>query len=103
MSSLLQHRGRITKRGVGILGYLTKKESYGEPVEEYTCAKCGRKHPVLYEFFRKPRGMFGCWCIFHINGKEQVPDLSIPMWLPRVPRDATKLSTEKASKYWHSE
>ena len=103
MSSLLQHRGKIDERGVGLLGYLAKKNSYGKPLEEYLCSKCGRKHPKLYEFFRKPRGMFGCWVIFMFNGREQVPDLSVPIWLDEVPRGSRLMDEREASEYWHSE
>ena len=102
MSSLLQHRGRINRQGVGLVGYHSNPGTYGKPNEEYNCAQCGRTHPVLYEFFRKPRGMFGQWVVFMYNGKEQVPDLSVPIWLDRIPRGARKMEEEEASNYWHS-
>lgn len=102
MSSLMQHTGRIDSRGVGLMGYLQKEGTYGEGIEFYTCSQCGRQHEVLYEFFRKPRGMMGCWVIFAYCGEEHVPDLSIPIRLATVPRGARQMTEEEASKYWHS-
>ena len=104
MSSLLQHKGKVNHQGVGLIGYKQiSPDSYGKPAEEYTCETCGRNHPVLYEFFRKPRGMFGCWVVFMYNGKEQVPDLSTPLWLDNIPRGSRKMSKLEATDYWHSE
>ena len=127
MSSLLQHSGRIDRsRGVELLVYLEHKEqwkakdetnvfpAYGnwgercdisfhrvdsEPVQlEWN----GKKHivPKLYRIWRKPAGMFGCWVVFRINGTEQVPDLSCPIGLPKLPRDAEALTNAEAIEAW---
>lgn len=127
MSNLLQHSGRIDRsRGVELLVYLEHKEqwkakdetnvfpAYGncgercdisfhrvdsEPVQlEWN----GKKHivPKLYRIWRKPAGMFGCWVVFRINGTEQVPDLSCPIGLPKLPRDAKALTEDEAIEAW---
>ena len=102
MSSLMQFNGRIDRRGVGLIGYHSEKDSYGKPLHEYRCKTCERFHPVLYEFFRKPRGMFGCWVVFMFNGREQVPDLSTPIWLDAIPRGSRRMVEKEASNYWHT-
>lgn len=94
MSSLLQFNGRIVGRKVGLL--------FQVDGQEMDCATCGRKHPAIFEAFRRPRGMFGCWVIFEYNGEKHVPDLSIPITVDRLPRDAKRVDDQDASKYWHS-
>lgn len=105
MSSLLQFSGQIDrKRGVGLLFYLERTLANGwqhEDVESAPCSSCGRDHPQLYRAWRKPRGMFGCWVVFRYNGCDQVPDLSVPIAVERLPRDAKPLSTDEAAEYWH--
>lgn len=113
MSSLLQFRGQIDRnKGVGLEAYLVRKEftlpslpTYFEKVatELVTCSDCGRKHAQLYRFYRKPRGMFGCWVVFHWAGEDHVPDLSCPMDLEKLPRDAKRLSPEENAIAWHKE
>lgn len=165
MSSLMQHRGAITKRGVELLMYLETTEEYAscdqcgkeQDLENAECAGCGKKfaqrfrhdgnpmevlipyedraqgsgmgasigrhsrtfdtEPVelvrpngtrttcakLYRVFRKPAGMFGCWVVFRWNGAEHVPDLSVPIGVKKLPRDAQALSNEEASRYWFTE
>lgn len=117
MSSLLQHDGEITRKGVWIK---CTRVHYGVmPGEGYhrthdaelyvkPCPTCGKHHPVVYKFARKPAGMLGCWVVFRINGNEQVPDLSVPMSFDgtckkqQPPRDSVMLSVDEAAKYWHS-
>lgn len=128
MSSLMQHRGQIDRsRGVELLVYLEhseqrlpKDESNVFPAWQYGVGeRCdisfhrvdsepvqlvwkGKKHivPKLYRIWRKPAGMFGCWVVFRINGKEQVPDLSCPIGLPKLPRDAVALTDAEAIESW---
>lgn len=109
MSSLLQFRGRITDKGVGLQFYLSNGLSFpdglagAEPVDCLECSQgITRTHPQLYEAFRKPAGMFGAWVVFRYNGDEHVPDLSIPIEIDRIPRGARKLTQEENSKQWHS-
>lgn len=56
--------------------------------------------PRLYRCWRKPVGMFGCWVVFRYNGKEHVPDLSIPIGTEQMPRDAKPLTDDEAAGYW---
>jgi hypothetical protein len=56
--------------------------------------------PRLYRIYRRPVGMFGCWVVFRYNGREQVPDLSVPIRVLQLPRDATPLTDEEAAAYW---
>ena len=130
MSSLLQFSGRTGRRGVELqfykslphgfyLDHFTGEYRNGQPVyegkdyheysegtgpaaEEVTCLTCGKQHPRLYVAWRKPVGMFGCWVVFRYNGEEHVPDLSVPISLYKLPRDAKPLSDSDNAKYWHS-
>lgn len=60
------------------------------------------KVPKLYRIFRKPTGMWGCWVTFRYNGSEHAPDLSVPIHVEKLPRDAEPLTEEEAKKYWFS-
>lgn len=100
MSSLLQHHGPVSRtRGIGLVAY--KADAQGKGVEFETCPRCGRQHEVLYVFYRKPAGMFGNWVVFRYLGEEHVPDLSIPIRVPELPRGAKRMTTEQAARYWH--
>ena len=114
MSSLLQHGGRIDARGVHIVAYLNPEGFTDTPTtsewwrrvregfEPAACASCSKLHPKLYTFLRKPVGMLGCWAQFRINGETRAPDLSVPLALPRLPRDARPMSAEDSARYWHT-
>lgn len=54
----------------------------------------------LYRIWRKPCGMFGCWVVFRYNGEEHVPDLSVPIGVYKLPRDAEPLTDDEAAAYW---
>jgi len=71
-----------------------------EPVELQRPDGTRTKVAKLYRIWRKPRGMFGCWVVFQYNGKEQVPDLSIPIAVHKLPRDAEPLTDEEMQRYW---
>lgn len=114
MSSLLQFRGVINDKGVGLEFYQTKPRFYdtstgpkeypeeiGDAVEQVKCNTCGSFHPRLWVAYRKPKGMFGHWVIFEYNGEEHTLDLSTPIALYKVPRDAEKLSDEENARAWH--
>jgi len=60
------------------------------------------REPKLYRVFRKPVGMFGCWVEFRYNGEINVPDLSVPIRVEKLPRDAVALTDEESVKYWMS-
>ena len=109
MSSLMQFRGQCDrKRGVGLQFVKIRKEPWVSgltrdvDVEKYDCKTCGQQHAKIHVAYRKPRGMFGCWVVFCYNGEEHVPDLSVPISIEKLPRDAKPLSDEECSKYWHS-
>ena len=105
MSSLLQFNGTISKKGVHLETYKCKRLDdfpYREDLETYKCNVCGREHPHIYIFIRKPIGMCGCWVVFRWNNEEHVPDLSCPFGLEKMPRDAKRLNEEESSKIWHS-
>jgi hypothetical protein len=124
MSSLMQHHGGRSADGrkVELFMYLVTKgkdwDKYNgpnayRPSPEGT-AFCDDAEPViltkpdgstktvprLYRIYRRPRGMCGCWVIFRYNGADQVPDLSIPIAIHKLPRDATPLTDTEASAYW---
>lgn len=118
MSSLLQFNGDTSTRGVSLEFYQTTPNmedvaghgplfanmpTSGVPVELVPCNICGKAHERLYVAWRKPAGMFGCWVQFRINGKVEVPDLSVPIATFRLPRDAKPLSDTENSRRWHRE
>lgn len=105
MSSLMQFGGKITREGVHLQAIQVVKDSslYGRTDQhEFACPQCKRWHPRIFTFIRKPKGMFGCWVVFQYNGEEHVPDLSVPISLERLPRDAKPMSLEESMKTWHS-
>lgn len=118
MSSLMQHNGRIDRRkGIELFFYLVEKdvdwETYNGPnaynpspdsttFTKYTELIPGTSQPVLYRVWRKPCGMFGPWVVFRYNGKKNVPDLSIPIPVFKLPNDAERLTNEETIAYWHS-
>lgn len=112
MSSLMQFRGHSDRRGVGLQFVLIKKEHWfvGDlkgltrdvDVERVPCKTCGKDHARLHIAYRKPVGMFGCWVVFRYNGEKQVPDLSVPISIEKLPRDAKPVTDEENEKYWHS-
>jgi len=115
MSSLLQFRGKVDREGVHIEVYKTipgvreieyppdKDEAvFGANwAEPFICSKCGRRHPILYTFARKPAGMFGCWVQFRYNGEIHVPDLSCPFGLDELPKGSKRMTQEDSEKAWH--
>lgn len=116
MSSLLQHHGCTTtpKRGrVELLMYLTHEEPYphtdritktvdSEPVKYTRPNGSLTTCPKLYRVWRKPVGMWGCWVVFRYNNEKHVPDLSVPIGVDRLPRDAEALTHDEATRYWFS-
>lgn len=100
MSSLLQFKGKISpQKGVGLEFYLVGPN--GEELELDICPICGEKHPRLYRFWRKPAGLFGHWVVFRYLGKEQIPDLSVPLDLERKPRGSEQLPLTESCQCWH--
>lgn len=112
MSSLLQFSGAVSRKGVQLEAYKVeriytpyqftmdwerpkvtiRRFSYDDvPTEKEQCPQCGKEHEKLYGFWRKPVGMMGQWVVFRINGEEHVPDLSIPIQLHKMPKDAKPL------------
>ena len=110
MSSLLQFSGDIKRGKVGLQFQLIKKQPYPDiphltreiDIDTFECSICGREHSNIYIAYRKPLGMFGCWVTFRYNNDIHVPDLSIPISIEKLPRDAVKMSQEDAEKLWHS-
>ena len=106
MSSLMQFDGLVGRRGVRLefsKGVLPWEEAghrfvYREPVP---CPTCGKDHAQLYVAWRKPCGMFGPWVQFRFNGEVHAPDLSIPIDVWKIPRDARPLSPEDNAAAWH--
>jgi len=111
VSSLMQFEGEMRKnsRGYGevrleFVRYvmdLTKSisDSYLDP--KIKCTICGGEHPQIGVAYRRPRGMWGCWVQFQYLGKMQVPDLSVPIDVPRWPVGTRLLNQEENSRNWH--
>jgi len=128
MSSLLQFRGTMSRRGVDLQFTLCKvvDKIIGDPqtlcgpltpeqhsrdgrafilpekvdIDTFIDPETGRPLPFIWIATRKPCGMLGCWVVFRYNGEEHVPDLSIPIRVERIPRGARKLSQEESLKIW---
>ena len=108
MSSLLQFQGSVTRKGVELEMYRTiENPRYsgsaicGDVAELAPCVQCGKTHARLYKVTRKPRGMFGCWVVFRWNNEEHVPDLSCPIAVFALPKDAKPVSDEENAILWH--
>ena len=103
MSSLLQFRGEMTRRGVGLQFVLRADNAAwnAPPLEPVHCPTCGREHERIHVAFRKPCGSFGPWAVFIWNGEKHVPDLSIPISTYKLPWDAKPLSNDENAKAWH--
>ena len=105
MSSLLQFHGNTSRRGVGLQFVLRADDAAWNdpPAEPFTCLVCGREHERIHVAYRVPRGTWGPWVVFAYNGSEHVPDLSIPISVPRIPRGAVALTDEQCSRAWHDQ
>lgn len=106
MTSLLQFHGKVDADGVHLVFMLEKPSEtnpYGnDPVETFQCPECGGEHSVLHTAIRKPAGLWGHWVVFRYLGDEHVPDLSIPISVPSLPRGSVRMTDEEAADYWHS-
>ncbi len=102
-TNLLQSSFRMARRkGVRLEFYLTQDGlSHGPATELVQCRFCVGQHPQLYVAWRKPAGTWGHWTVFRYLGEEHVPDLSIPIPVPSLPRNAVKLSPEDSCALWH--
>lgn len=107
MSSLMQFDGVVGAKGVQLIAYLTREEevvgegySYKKAVDVEIIP--GTNLPVLYTFWRKPKDMWGPWVVFRYNGEDHAPDLSIPLHLEKLPRDAERMGDQAAIRYWLS-
>jgi len=75
---------------------------YKPPLEPWVpCTVCGGAHEQLWVAWRKPAGVWGAWTIFRYLGETHVPDLSLPITVPRVPKGATRLTPKENSETWH--
>jgi hypothetical protein len=104
MSSLMQFQGEVSARGVGLQFVLREKDAAwnAPPLEPVHCSTCGKEHERIHVAFRQPAGMFGPWVVFRYNGEKHVPDLSIPISVDRLPRDAVAMTDEENARAWHS-
>jgi hypothetical protein len=122
MSSLLQHGGptKVGKHGRGYVGLLMYRvlpserwpdSNLGADAEPVACAHPDREspgwrglksHPKLYIVWRRPVGMLGCWVQFRYNGAVHAPDLSVPIAVVELPRDAKVWGEAEVERYWHS-
>ena len=107
MSSLMQHHGGRSADGrkVELLMYLIYHDDLGrmkdkEPVRLQRPDGTLSTVPKLYRIYRRPVDMCGCWVVFRYNGEKHVPDLSVPIYTDKLPRDAKPLTDEEAAKYW---
>lgn len=121
MSSLLQHhggrsadgrkvellfcpvvKGKDWERYNGPGSYRPSPDSTTFCDDAETFQHDGKTYAQLYRAFRRPAGMMGCWATFRYNGRVQVPDLSVPISILRLPRDAKPLTRAECIAYWQS-
>lgn len=102
----MQFSGEVTKEGVHLqFTHTTPNECYpdsetlGDRTDVIYCPG-GKVYSRIWTAVRKPCGMFGCWVVFRYNGKEHVPDLSVPISVFKLPRDAKPMSIENTIKTW---
>ena len=114
-TSLLQFNGKIDKRGVQLQfvlvgeGRLCRYDdieyisySLAKPIDTFDdCPICGKTHSHIYLAYRKPAGVFGHWVVFRYLGEEHVPDLSIPIRVPRPPRGSVRCDELESARIWH--
>ena len=124
MSSLMQHHGGRSADGrkVELLMYRVIKgpewDKYNGPAAYQPSPKsttfCADAEPVqltrpdghlstvprLYRVYRRPAGIWGAWIVFRYNGGTHVPDLSVPIAVHTLPRDASPLTNAEAAAYW---
>ena len=106
MSSLLQFQGQIKDGKVRLeFTKVLERNQWGSPSKEVMaqmpCYICGEHHPVIYVIYRKPLGLWGHWTVFRWNNDEHVPDLSIPISVDNLPKDAQRLSDSETCECWH--
>jgi hypothetical protein len=105
MSSMMQFRGSTDSKGrVGLQFVLRADDAAwnAPPLEPVACPVCGKEHERIHIAFRRPAGMFGPWVVFRYNGEKHVPDLSIPISVSRLPKDAVALDDDENARAWHS-
>lgn len=102
--SMMQFEGRIRGGKVGLICMLDSGKPYGERDEgnPHNAKEMieGTHLPVLYEFFRRPAGQWGAWTVFRYLGSEHAPDMSVPLTLKELPRDAVRVPDQAALRYW---
>lgn len=104
VTSLMQFEGETGRRGVRLEFVLRDPAApwNAAPVEPVECDRCERgPHERIHVAWRKPRGTLGQFVVFAYNGETHVPDLSIPIDVERIPRDAVALSDEETIERWH--
>ena len=102
--NLLQANLRTSRRKGVRLEFTLHEEGlcYKPPLDPLVpCCICGKAHQQIWVAWRKPAGFWGHWTVFRYLGEEHVPDLSIPIAVPRPPRDAVKLSPRENAAAWH--
>ncbi len=82
--------------------FISERESTHDSEPQQLTRPDGSKTvcPKLYRIFRRPVDMLGCWVRFRWNGSIHAPDLSVPIQVDTLPRDAEELTTEEACRYW---
>jgi len=102
--NLLQSSCQLSRRKGVRLEFVLHVDGvcYQPPLEPLVpCTVCGKAHLQLWVAWRKPAGSWGAWTVFRYLGEKHVPDLSVPIAVPRVPKDATKLSPPENARGWH--
>ena len=96
------------KRTVGDAAEGEEEWSYQLPIEardrlSESCLwpECSKHHDILYTIRRVPKGTFGHFPVFEINGGKVIVDTSLPTGVIKLPRDARRVPAERAAAIWH--
>lgn len=97
-----EQQNRDCQNGLLKTGYLSNRwqDEDTEPIQLTRPDGSTTICPKLYAIYRRPIGMFGCWVVFRWNNAERVPDLSVPIHVAKLPRDAKPLSDSESTSYW---
>jgi hypothetical protein len=94
-------RTLYNEAGIESLSYDVPIEARDRLSEPCLHPGCGKSHDALYTIRRVPKGTFGHFPVFEINGGQVIVDTSLPTGVIKLPRDAKRVPAERAAAIWH--
>jgi hypothetical protein len=89
------------KDGSGPLTYTLPIEARERLSEPCVWPGCGKSHDILYTIQRRASGTLGHFPVFKINRSKVVVDVSLPTGVITLPKDAVRVTPERAARLWH--